>query len=52
MVLQIVVKDFIVPTLPTLYISFVIQSVPVALQFLDLSMTVSTSSLAGPREGV
>ena len=32
-------------TLPALYISFGIQSFPVALQFLDLSMTASTSSV-------
>ena len=43
--LKIIVRVFTVPTLSALCISFGIQSVPVALQFLDLSMTASTSSV-------
>ena len=43
--LKIIVRAFTVPALPALYISFGIQSVHVALQFLDLSMTASTSSV-------
>ena len=44
LVFKIVVRGFTVPTLPALYISFGIQSVP-DLQFLDLYMTASTSSV-------
>ena len=43
--LKIIVSAFTVPTLPALYISFGIQLFTVALQFLDLSMTASTSSV-------